>query len=64
MLFRSDNFSRPAKRSGAWMSTLAVQHRNGAAPSLPVVLIVRFIAEAPDRAAAEALIEACRSVPN
>ena len=37
-LFLHDNFSRPAKRSGAWMSTLAVQHRNGAVPSLPVVL--------------------------
>jgi peptidyl-dipeptidase Dcp len=49
-LFLHDNFSRPAKRSGAWMSTLAVQHRNGAvtgtdasngtgtAASLPVVL--------------------------
>ena len=43
-LFLHDNFSRPAKRSGAWMSTLAVQHRNraanvnGAVASLPVVL--------------------------
>ena len=39
-LFLHDNFSRPAKRSGAWMSTLAVQHRNSAdgQPSLPVVL--------------------------
>mgnify|MGYP002147930357 CR=1 FL=1 len=27
-LFLQDNFARPAKRSGAWMSTLAVQHRN------------------------------------
>ena len=41
-LFLQDNFARPAKRSGAWMSTLAVQHRNGGSPvdlpSLPVVL--------------------------
>lgn len=41
-LFLQDNFARPAKRSGAWMSTLAVQHRNGGeVPSLahlPVVL--------------------------
>ncbi len=39
-LFLQDNFARPAKRSGAWMSTLAVQHRNAAdgVPSLPVVL--------------------------
>ena len=39
-LFLHDNYARPNKRSGAWMSTLAVQHRNGAdgAVSLPVVL--------------------------
>lgn len=39
-LFLQDNFSRPSKRSGAWMSTLSVQHRNAAdgRPSLPVVL--------------------------
>ena len=39
-LFLQDNFSRPTKRSGAWMSTLAVQHRNGPGgqPSLPIVL--------------------------
>jgi len=39
-LFLQDNFARPAKRSGAWMSTLAMQHRNAAdgMPSLPVVL--------------------------
>ena len=40
-LFLHDNFSRPAKRSGAWMSTLSLQHRNGPAGqphSLPVVL--------------------------
>ena len=28
-LFLQDNFARPGKRSGAWMSTLADQHRNG-----------------------------------
>ena len=39
-LFLQDNFSRPTKRSGAWMSSLAVQHRNapGGLPSLPIVL--------------------------
>ena len=39
-LFLHDNFARPNKRSGAWMSTLALQHRNGpgGAASLPVVL--------------------------
>jgi peptidyl-dipeptidase Dcp len=41
-LFLQDNFARPAKRSGAWMSTLAVQHRNGDDGAdlahLPVVL--------------------------
>jgi len=39
-LFLHDNFSRPSKRSGAWMSSLAVQHRNGegGAVSLPIVL--------------------------
>ena len=39
-LFLHDNFARPGKRSGAWMSTLADQHRNGAggADALPVVL--------------------------
>jgi peptidyl-dipeptidase Dcp len=36
-LFLHDNFSRPAKRSGAWMSSLRVQHRNGSI-SLPVVM--------------------------
>jgi peptidyl-dipeptidase Dcp len=36
-LFLHDNFARPAKRSGAWMSTLRVQHRNGRV-SRPVVL--------------------------
>jgi peptidyl-dipeptidase Dcp len=39
-LFLHDNFARPTKRSGAWMSTLATQHRNrvDGLPSLPVVL--------------------------
>lgn len=39
-LFLQDNFARPAKRSGAWMSVLAQQHRNSAdgRPQLPVVL--------------------------
>jgi len=39
-LFLHDNFSRPTKRSGAWMSVLALQHRNTAdgAAVLPVVL--------------------------
>jgi len=36
-LFLHDNFSRPAKRSGAWMSVLQLQHHQPA-PSLPVVL--------------------------
>jgi peptidyl-dipeptidase Dcp len=36
-LFLHDNFSRTTKRSGAWMSSLQVQHRNGG-EHLPVVL--------------------------
>ncbi|MCG2593394.1 M3 family metallopeptidase [Ramlibacter sp. XY19] len=36
-LFIQDNFARPSKRSGAWMSSLAVQHRNGRTV-LPVIL--------------------------
>lgn len=36
-LFVQDNFARPSKRSGAWMSYLAIQSRNGGA-TLPVVL--------------------------
>jgi peptidyl-dipeptidase Dcp len=36
-LFIQDNFARPSKRSGAWMSNLAEQHRNGA-NVLPIVL--------------------------
>jgi peptidyl-dipeptidase Dcp len=40
-LFLHDNFSRPEKRSGAWMSALRWQHRNagaGGAPVLPVIV--------------------------
>jgi peptidyl-dipeptidase Dcp len=36
-LFIRDDFARPSKRSGAWMSSLAVQSRNGG-EVLPVVL--------------------------
>jgi peptidyl-dipeptidase Dcp len=36
-LFVQDNFARPSKRSGAWMSSLAVQARNGG-EVLPVIL--------------------------
>ncbi|MEJ8837522.1 M3 family metallopeptidase [Ramlibacter sp. AN1133] len=36
-LFIQDNFARPSKRSGAWMSSLAVQARNGG-EVLPVIL--------------------------
>jgi peptidyl-dipeptidase Dcp len=36
-LFIHDNFARPTKRSGAWMSSLAVQARNGG-KVLPVIL--------------------------
>jgi peptidyl-dipeptidase Dcp len=39
-VFLQDNFARPNKRSGAWMSSLRWQHRNGPAGSaqLPVIL--------------------------
>jgi len=40
-LFMQDNFARPNKRSGAWMSSLRLQARNtgpGAAAQLPVIL--------------------------
>jgi len=41
-LFLQDNFARPSKRSGAWMSSLRLQRRNGVAPgsaeSLPIIL--------------------------
>jgi peptidyl-dipeptidase Dcp len=36
-LFLQDNYARPAKRSGAWMSSLSWRHRNGF-ESLPVIL--------------------------
>ena len=36
-LFLHDNFARPTKRSGAWMNSIANQHRNGST-QLPVVL--------------------------
>jgi peptidyl-dipeptidase Dcp len=36
-LFIRDDFARPSKRSGAWMSSLAVQARNGG-EMLPVIL--------------------------
>ncbi|MBL8306120.1 MAG: M3 family metallopeptidase [Rubrivivax sp.] len=37
-IFLQDNFARPGKRSGAWMSSLRWQHRNGGTPQLPVIL--------------------------
>ncbi len=40
-IFLQDNFARPGKRSGAWMSSLRWQSRNvgaGAAAALPVIL--------------------------
>jgi peptidyl-dipeptidase Dcp len=39
-VFMQDNFARPAKRSGAWMSTLRLQSRNEpeGGTSIPVVL--------------------------
>jgi len=39
-LFLQDNFARPAKRSGAWMSALRLQRRNGAcaADGHPIIL--------------------------
>lgn len=36
-IFLQDNFARASKRSGAWMSSLRWQHRNGET-SLPVIL--------------------------
>ena len=36
-LFLQDNFARPAKRSGAWMSDLRMQYENGET-SLPIIL--------------------------
>ena len=40
-LFLHDNFARPSKRSGAWMSWYRLQSRNageGGAPALPIVV--------------------------
>lgn len=39
-IFLQDNFARPTKRSGAWMSNLRWQHRNGegGAAQIPVIL--------------------------
>jgi peptidyl-dipeptidase Dcp len=40
-LFLHDNFARPTKRSGAWMSAYRVQSKNGlgdAAPVLPIIV--------------------------
>jgi peptidyl-dipeptidase Dcp len=37
-VFLQDNFARPNKRSGAWMSSLRWQSRNGPRAQLPVIL--------------------------
>lgn len=37
-VFLHDNFARPSKRSGAWMSSYRLQSRNGAAEVLPIVV--------------------------
>jgi peptidyl-dipeptidase Dcp len=37
-LFLQDNFARAGKRSGAWMSALRWQSRNGSAPQGPIIL--------------------------
>ncbi|HEV7576168.1 MAG TPA: M3 family metallopeptidase [Caldimonas sp.] len=39
-LFLHDNFARPTKRSGAWMSSYRLQSRNGAADAAPVLPII------------------------
>ncbi|MEP7058669.1 MAG: M3 family metallopeptidase, partial [Caldimonas sp.] len=39
-VFLHDNFARPTKRSGAWMSSYRVQSRNGAAGGAAVVPII------------------------
>ncbi|MEO8311996.1 MAG: M3 family metallopeptidase [Caldimonas sp.] len=39
-LFLHDNFARPTKRSGAWMSSYRAQSRNGAAGAGPVLPII------------------------
>ncbi|MEO5844266.1 MAG: M3 family metallopeptidase [Caldimonas sp.] len=39
-LFLHDNFARPTKRSGAWMSAYRLQSRNGVADGRPVLPII------------------------
>jgi peptidyl-dipeptidase Dcp len=39
-LFLHDNFARPTKRSGAWMSSYRLQSRNGAEAAGPVLPII------------------------
>jgi peptidyl-dipeptidase Dcp len=39
-VFLHDNFARPSKRSGAWMSSYRVQSRNGSEAGAPVLPIV------------------------
>jgi peptidyl-dipeptidase Dcp len=51
-VFLQDNFARPSKRSGAWMSSLRWQSRNGAAGARELPLILNnnnFAKGAPDR---------------
>ena len=49
-LFLHDNFARSSKRSGAWMSELALQHRNGGV-ALPVVPEQQQLRQGPARPA-------------
>ena len=37
-VFLHDNYARPTKRSGAWMSAYRMQSRNGGEPVLPIVV--------------------------
>jgi peptidyl-dipeptidase Dcp len=39
-LFMHDNFARPSKRSGAWMSAYRMQSRNGPGDTAPVLPII------------------------
>ena len=39
-VFLHDNFARPSKRSGAWMSAYRMQSRNGGAGAAPVLPII------------------------
>ncbi len=39
-VFLQDNFARPNKRSGAWMSSLRWQSRNGEQPQVPVLPVI------------------------